>query len=152
MAPSSAISKRLRCETSVTVGGDPAIAYPEDMRRAPALALAVVASAVLATVSNGAPTAPPQVPKGWPSTLQIGVTDGLVRLSVGLEHPDDIVEDVLGALDVTVQPVDRIGNSAQHAFGSPARTQVSLLPPPCDELTTSEPLRSATRVSPPGST
>ena len=29
-------------------------------------------------------------------------------------------------------------------------TQVSLLPPPCDELTTSDPLRSATRVSPPG--
>jgi O-succinylhomoserine sulfhydrylase len=30
---------------------------------------------------------------------EIGVSDGLVRLSVGLEHPDDIVEDVLGALD-----------------------------------------------------
>jgi O-succinylhomoserine sulfhydrylase len=30
---------------------------------------------------------------------EIGVTEGLVRLSVGLEHPDDIVEDVLGALD-----------------------------------------------------
>ena len=29
-------------------------------------------------------------------------------------------------------------------------TQVSLLPPPCDELTTSDPLRRATRVSPPG--
>ena len=29
-------------------------------------------------------------------------------------------------------------------------TQVSLLPPPCDEFTTSEPLRRATRVSPPG--
>ena len=29
-------------------------------------------------------------------------------------------------------------------------TQVSLLPPPCDEFTTSEPLTSATRVSPPG--
>ena len=27
---------------------------------------------------------------------------------------------------------------------------MSLLPPPCDELTTSEPLRSATRVRPPG--
>ena len=27
---------------------------------------------------------------------------------------------------------------------------MSLLPPPCDEFTTSEPLRSATRVSPPG--
>ena len=30
---------------------------------------------------------------------EIGVSDGLVRLSVGLEHPDDIVEDVLAALD-----------------------------------------------------
>src|SRR5882762_3017734 len=28
--------------------------------------------------------------------------------------------------------------------------QVSLLPPPCEELTTSEPARSATRVRPPG--
>ena len=25
--------------------------------------------------------------------------DGLVRLSAGLEHPDDIMEDVLAALD-----------------------------------------------------
>src|SRR5277367_3907410 len=30
---------------------------------------------------------------------EIGVTDGLVRLSVGLEHPDDIVEDVLAGLE-----------------------------------------------------
>ncbi|HUD86028.1 MAG TPA: O-succinylhomoserine sulfhydrylase [Xanthobacteraceae bacterium] len=30
---------------------------------------------------------------------EIGVSDGLVRLSCGLEHPDDIVEDVLAALD-----------------------------------------------------
>jgi O-succinylhomoserine sulfhydrylase len=30
---------------------------------------------------------------------EIGVTDGLVRLSCGLEHPDDIVEDILQALD-----------------------------------------------------
>ena len=33
-----------------------------------------------------------------------------------------------------------------------ACTQVSLEPPPCDELTTYDPRRSATRVSPPGST
>ena len=33
-----------------------------------------------------------------------------------------------------------------------ASTQVSLPPPPCDEFTTSEPRRSATRVSPPGVT
>ena len=32
----------------------------------------------------------------------------------------------------------------------PLSTQVSLLPPPCDELTTSEPGRSAARVRPPG--
>ncbi len=30
---------------------------------------------------------------------EIGVTDGLVRLSVGLEHADDIIEDVRSALD-----------------------------------------------------
>jgi O-succinylhomoserine sulfhydrylase len=30
---------------------------------------------------------------------EIGVTDGLVRLSCGLEHPDDIIEDILQALD-----------------------------------------------------
>jgi O-succinylhomoserine sulfhydrylase len=31
--------------------------------------------------------------------VELGITDGLVRVSVGLEHPDDIVEDVLAALD-----------------------------------------------------
>ena len=31
-------------------------------------------------------------------------------------------------------------------------TQVSLVPPPCEEFTTSEPSRSATRVRPPGTT
>ena len=30
---------------------------------------------------------------------ELGIGDGLVRLSVGLEHPDDIVEDVLTALE-----------------------------------------------------
>jgi O-succinylhomoserine sulfhydrylase len=27
-----------------------------------------------------------------------GIGEGLVRVSVGLEHPDDLVEDVLSAL------------------------------------------------------
>jgi cystathionine beta-lyase/cystathionine gamma-synthase len=31
---------------------------------------------------------------------ELGISDGLVRVSVGLEDPDDIVEDVLGALEV----------------------------------------------------
>jgi O-succinylhomoserine sulfhydrylase len=30
---------------------------------------------------------------------ELGIGDGLVRISVGLEHPDDIVEDVLAAMD-----------------------------------------------------
>jgi O-succinylhomoserine sulfhydrylase len=29
---------------------------------------------------------------------ELGISDGLVRLSVGLEHPDDLVEDILTAL------------------------------------------------------
>ena len=29
----------------------------------------------------------------------LGITDGFLRLSVGLEHPDDIMEDLLAALD-----------------------------------------------------
>jgi O-succinylhomoserine sulfhydrylase len=28
----------------------------------------------------------------------VGITPGLIRLSVGLEHPDDIVEEILAAL------------------------------------------------------
>lgn len=30
---------------------------------------------------------------------ELGITDGLVRFSAGLEHPDDIVEDLVAALD-----------------------------------------------------
>jgi O-succinylhomoserine sulfhydrylase len=30
---------------------------------------------------------------------ELGISDGLVRLSCGLEHPDDVVEDVLNALE-----------------------------------------------------
>jgi O-succinylhomoserine sulfhydrylase len=29
---------------------------------------------------------------------ELGITDGLLRLSCGLEHPDDVVEDLLTAL------------------------------------------------------
>jgi O-succinylhomoserine sulfhydrylase len=31
---------------------------------------------------------------------ELGITDGLLRLSCGLEHPDDIIEDLFGALAV----------------------------------------------------
>ena len=29
----------------------------------------------------------------------MGIADGLIRLSIGLEHPDDVVADIAGALD-----------------------------------------------------
>ena len=34
-----------------------------------------------------------------PQRAELGISDGLLRLSVGLEHPDDIVEDVLTGLE-----------------------------------------------------
>ena len=30
--------------------------------------------------------------------LQVGITQGLVRISVGLEHAEDIVDDIIQAL------------------------------------------------------
>jgi O-succinylhomoserine sulfhydrylase len=30
---------------------------------------------------------------------ELGITDGMVRLSCGLEHPDDMVDDILSALE-----------------------------------------------------
>ncbi|MFT5386595.1 MAG: O-succinylhomoserine sulfhydrylase, partial [Saprospiraceae bacterium] len=30
--------------------------------------------------------------------LKIGITDGLIRISIGLEHIDDIIEDIENAL------------------------------------------------------
>jgi len=34
-----------------------------------------------------------------PARAELGITDGLVRLSVGLEHPDDIAADLAAALE-----------------------------------------------------
>lgn len=30
---------------------------------------------------------------------KVGISDGMIRLSVGLEHPDDILQDIYQALD-----------------------------------------------------
>src|SRR5690606_21766323 len=58
----------------------------------------------------------------------------------------------LGALEITRAPVDALRDSRQKAHVSPATIHVSLLPPPCEEFTTSDPRLSATRVKPPGVT
>jgi O-succinylhomoserine sulfhydrylase len=36
---------------------------------------------------------------GTAARAELGISDGLVRLSCGLEHPDDVCEDLLAALD-----------------------------------------------------
>ena len=42
-----------------------------------------------------------------------GISDGLVRLSVGLETPDDIIADLMGALDrLNLSPVHEVSNVA----------------------------------------
>ncbi len=71
------------------------------------------------------------------------------RLRRHIEHQIQMRADqargVLRPLQVAAHPVQTVGDAREHQS-----TQVSLLPPPCDELTTSEPRRSATRVNPPG--
>src|SRR5690606_38603906 len=81
---------------------------------------------------------------------------GLATVVALREHGDaqghvDQARGVLGALDVARGPVEVAGGAAQHQV-PPSSTQVSLVPPPCDEFATSEPSRSATRVRPPGTT
>ena len=72
---------------------------------------------------------------------------GLVQHQVQLDIQH--ARGVLGALQIAAHPVQTVGDAREHDVYS-LSTQVSLLPPPCDEFTTSDPLRSATRVSPPG--
>ena len=83
-----------------------------------------------------------QLVPGAPAVGQVGVEQ---PVEVDVQQP----ARVLGPLDVAARPVERLCDAAQHQARS---TQVSLLPPPCEELTTSEPSRSAARVSPPGTT
>ena len=68
------------------------------------------------------------------------------QLDVDIENP----RVGLRPFNVAAQPETRVRNSAQHDTSSWSRTHVSLLPPPCEEFTTSDPFRMATLVSPPG--
>jgi O-succinylhomoserine sulfhydrylase len=35
-----------------------------------------------------------------PQRDELGIGDGLIRFSAGLEHPDDLIEDILAALEM----------------------------------------------------
>src|SRR3546814_17482151 len=63
----------------------------------------------------------------------------------------DLPGGEVGAFDVEADPVEAGCRARQHHRRPPSwSTQVSLVPPPWLELTTSEPSVSATRVRPPG--
>src|SRR5947209_4667440 len=83
------------------------------------------------------------------------------HISLEIASRTEQARGVLRPLDVPCDPEDRLRHPAQHRHRSlhPAgrvggrqasATHVSLVPPPCEELTTSEPRLSATRVRPPG--
>src|SRR4030095_12541347 len=84
------------------------------------------------------------------------------KIELQVEIDSDKARDVFSALGVTRHPMHGICDAAkQRTFfarhdaatsGLRLSTQVSLLPPPCDEFTTSEPFLSATRVRPPAIT
>src|ERR1035437_4466954 len=59
----------------------------------------------------------------------------------------DQARETFRAFDVARHPIQVIGSAAEHYVSN---TQVSLVPPPCEELTTRDPSRRATRVNPPG--
>src|SRR4029078_11557199 len=60
----------------------------------------------------------------------------------------DGAREIFRPLDIAGQPVQVFSGTRQHLYSS--KIQVSLVPPPWLELTTSEPSFSATRVRPPG--
>ena len=49
-------------------------------------------------VTHPATTTHQRIPEAQKKVL--GITDGLIRFSVGLEHPEDIIDDILQALEV----------------------------------------------------
>ena len=73
-------------------------------------------------------------------------------LAAHLLGDDQEAGDVLRPLEIASHPVERVGDPGEDHGSRGASTQVSLLPPPWEELTTNEPARSATRVRPPGKT
>ena len=107
--------------------------------------------------------------------LGIAAGDGDQRLPVSLGEPGQVSDGlgvgahdaggVFGTFEVAGCPVDVVGDSRQQhgqlvpctagwsgSSTSASTIHVSLLPPPCDELTISESLTRATRVSPPAVT
>src|SRR5262249_19485722 len=79
---------------------------------------------------------------------------GIIAATAALERRlgFENARQTFGALEVAPHPEYALGVAGEktaHASSS-FKTQVSFVPPPWLELTTIEPLRSATRVRPPG--
>jgi hypothetical protein len=92
---------------------------------------------------------------------RIGIEDTHQHVPLGLGAAGNIHDQVvvgsdeacriLGTFDVTRHPVHPFRDPRQHGYSRPSTIQVSLLPPPWEEFTTSDPSTIATRVRPPGS-
>ena len=92
---------------------------------------------------------------------QVGGTGDVDQRAPAEGQPQGEVHDQVGvhrdqprgrvrAFEMATEPVDPFSDPRQDVGAHcSSTTQVSLLPPPWDELTTMEPLRIATRVSPP---
>ena len=88
--------------------------------------------------------------------LPVGFGAGAARVEHEAHGDVELAHGILGPLEVAAHPIEAVGNAGEHLGFSLkstrcySSTHVSLLPPPCEELTTSEPFSSATRVRPPG--
>ena len=87
----------------------------------------------------------------FPGCLREVLRESL-RLGRKVLRDQEQPRDVFGALEIPPHPVERVRDAGKHQPPFEASTQVSLLPPPCEELTTYDPGRNATRVRPPGRT
>ena len=87
-------------------------------------------------------------PNPFHGTNETDATNGFEQFHRSHFHSSQRSHSSLDRAKVTSRP----HATAALAANSFSMTQVSLLPPPCDEFTIIEPSRSATRVSPPGST
>src|SRR6266850_2787656 len=96
----------------------------------------------------------PRAPQFEPARSCFGHALQAMRRRRGETKPELLGGVVGHELHAATVAVDLGGgvNSSFSGTGASASTQVSLLPPPCEEFTTSEPFLSATRVSPPGIT
>ena len=90
------------------------------------------------------------VKRVMPSVVKVEVTTAAKETSVDM--PGMLNDPFFRQFFGGGMPRDQVHGAGRLQRLAHASTQVSFVPPPCDEFTTSVPARNATRVRPPGST